>query len=51
MSLCLWLWGEVYGDREQINRFFKAGEDDWVEINEAEYQTRKEMEVAKNGAD
>ena len=29
----------------------KHEEDDLVEINDAEYNTRNEMEVAKNGAD
>lgn len=29
----------------------KHEEDDFVEIDDAEYQKRKEMEVAKNGAD
>ena len=39
------------GDCEEINRFFKEGEDDWIEIDEAEYKKRKEMEVITNGAD
>lgn len=38
------------GDREEINRFFKEGEDDWIEINEAEYQKRKEMEMTVNAS-
>ena len=35
----------------EVDKIKKEGEDDWVEINEAEYQKRKEMEVAKNGTD
>ena len=50
-TVAIWYVKKPNGDREEINRFFKEGEDDWVEINEAEYQKRKEMEVAKNGAD
>ena len=28
------------GERIEINRFFKEGEDDWIEITEAEYGER-----------
>ena len=50
-TVAIWYVKKPNGDREDINRFFKEGEDDWVEISEAEYQTRNEMEVANNGAD
>ena len=50
-TVAIWYVKKPNGDREEINRFFKEGEDDWIEINEAEYQKRKEMEVAKNGTD
>ena len=32
-------------------QYDKNEEDDLVEINDAEYKTRNEMEVAKNGTD
>ena len=50
-TVAIWYVKKPNGDREEINRFFKEGEDDWIEINEAEYQKRKEMEVAKHGTD
>ena len=50
-TVAIWYVKKPNGDREEINRFFKEGEEDWIEINEAEYQKRKEMEVAKNGTD
>lgn len=33
------------GTRIEINRFFKEGEDDWIEIDAAEYAARQEMEA------
>ena len=50
-TVAIWHVKMPNGDREEINRFFKEGEDDWIEIDEAEYQKRKEMEVITNGAD
>ena len=50
-TVAIWYVKMPNGDRTEINRFFKEGEDDWVEIDEAEYQKRKEMEVTKNVAD
>lgn len=32
------------GSRIEINRFFKEGKDDWIEIDEDEYHLRKEIE-------
>lgn len=48
-TVAIWYAKTPNGDHEEINRFFKEGKDDWVEIDETEYQKRKEMEVAKNG--
>ena len=50
-TVAIWYVKKPNGAREEINRFFKEGKDDWVEIDEAEYQKRKEMEVTKNGTD
>lgn len=50
-TVAIWYVKKPNGDREEINRFFKEGEDDWVEINEAEYQKRKEIEMTANATD
>ena len=50
-TVAIWYVNKPNGDREEINRFFKEGEEDWIEINEAEYQKRKEMEMAANATD
>ena len=44
-TVAIWYVKTPNGDHEEINRFFKEGKDDWIEIDEAEYQKRKEMEV------
>lgn len=31
------------GDRVEINRFFKEGEDDFIEIASCEYEMRRKM--------
>ena len=50
-TVAIWYVKKPNGDREDINRFFKEGEDDWIEIDDAEYQTRNEMGVINNGTD
>ena len=50
-TVAIWYVKKPNGVREEINRFFKEGEEDWVEIDATEYQKRKEMEVTKNGTD
>ena len=50
-TVAIWYVKKPNGDREEINRFFKEGEDDWIEIDATEYQKRKEMEVITNGTD
>ena len=50
-TVAIWYVKKPNGDREEINRFFKEGEEDWVEIDEAEYQKRKEMEMTANATD
>lgn len=45
-TMAIWYAKMPDGDRTEINRFFKEGGDDWVEIDEAEYRARKEMEIA-----
>ena len=50
-TVAIWYVEKPNGDREDINRFFKEGEEGWIEIDDAEYQTRNEMEVINNGTD
>ena len=50
-TVAIWYVKKPNGDHEEINRFFKEGEEGWIEINETEYQKRKEMEVINNGTD
>ena len=50
-TVAIWYVKKPHGALEDINRFFKEGEDDWVEIDATEYQKRKEMEVINNGTD
>ena len=50
-TVAIWYVKKPNGAREEINRFFKEGKDDWVEIDDTEYQKRKEMEVIANGTD
>ncbi len=35
------------GERIEINRFFKEGSEDWIEIDAAEYEKRKELELKR----
>ena len=50
-TVAIWYVKKPNGDREEINRFFKEGEEDWVEIDDTEYQKRKEMEMTVNATD
>lgn len=50
-TVAIWYVKKPNGDREEINRFFTEGEKDWVEIDDTEYQKRKEMEMAANATD
>lgn len=50
-TVAIWYVKKPNGDREDINRFFKEGEEDWVEIDDTEYQKRKEMEMTANATD
>ena len=47
----IWYVKKPNGDREDINRFFKEGEEDWIEIDYTEYQKRKEMEITSDATD
>lgn len=37
------------GSKIEINRYFKEGEGDWIEIDEAEYKARQEMDAFRTG--
>lgn len=49
-TVAIWYAKMPNGDREEINRFFKEGEDDWIEIDKEEYNERKRMEECRHGA-
>ena len=49
-TVAIWYVRMPNGDREEINRFFKEGEDDWIEIDKDEYNERKRMEECRHGA-
>ena len=49
-TVAIWYVKKPNGDREEINRFFKEGEEGWIEIDDTEYQKRKEMEMTANAA-
>lgn len=49
-TVAIWYVKMPNGDREEINRFFKEGEDDWIEIDKEEYNERKRMEECWHGA-
>ena len=50
-TVAIWYVKKPNGDREDINRFFKEGEEDWIEIDDTEYQKRKEMDITSNATD
>ena len=50
-TVAIWYVKKPNGDREDINRFFKEGEEGWIEIDEDEYQKRKEIEITANATD
>ena len=50
-TVAIWYVKKPNGDCEDINRFFKEGEEGWIEIDEDEYQKRKEMEMTANATD
>lgn len=50
-TVAIWYVKKPNGDREDINRFFKEGEEGWIEIDEDEYQKRQEMEMTANAND
>lgn len=47
-TLAIWYVKMPNGDREEINRFFKEGEDDWIEIDNEEYNERKRMDECRH---
>lgn len=49
-TVAIWYVKMPNGDRTEINRFFKEGEDDWIEIDKEEYNERKRMEECWYGA-
>lgn len=48
-TVAIWYVKMPNGDRTEINRFFKEGEDDWIEIDKEEYNERKRMEECRHG--
>ena len=50
-TVAIWYVKRPNGDREDINRFFKEGEEGWIEIDDTEYQKRKEIEMTANATD
>ena len=50
-TVAIWYVKKPNGDREEINHFFKEGEEDWIEIDGTEYQKRKEIEMTANAPD
>lgn len=50
-TVAIWYVKKPNGDSEDINRFFKEGEEGWIEIDDTEYQKRKDMEMTANATD